>query len=275
MDTIPDFGFKELFTHVVGDMARALGERHGETARQKPIREHVASLLIMAMMPRDGTEAILAGHVAMFHGMITDAVHDSLLRAENGSVHTTRREAVALNKAFILNYDRLTEARKRLAEGRRDEPASGEPANVAPVPAAPNGPPPDETVPAETAGAETSEVEAARSETVKPGPASPETFQPGTPAAGIRMVTRSEIAGCEANPEAMAALNAADPERFARALGIKAPKPEYIAAAKAQMEWLNAQAGGKRPAVPGDEPAVGTANAGDRPASPARGPARE
>jgi hypothetical protein len=60
------------------------------------------------------------------------------------------------------------------------------------------------------------------------------------------------LAACGANPEAMAALDAADPIRFAKAMGIDNPRADYVAAARIEMAALNAQAGIKPPpAQPG------------------------
>jgi DNA-binding FadR family transcriptional regulator len=55
------------------------------------------------------------------------------------------------------------------------------------------------------------------------------------------------IAACRANPEAMAALDAGDPERFARAMGLDAPSDAYLAAAGAEGSVFDRRVVGGRP----------------------------
>ncbi len=55
MDTQSAFGFKELFTHIIGDMAKAVSERQDETKQQQFARSRAAVHIIMAMLPRDGS----------------------------------------------------------------------------------------------------------------------------------------------------------------------------------------------------------------------------
>ena len=56
MDTQPAFGFKELFAHVIGDMAKAICERNGETQQQQFLRSQAAAHMIMGFLPRDVIE---------------------------------------------------------------------------------------------------------------------------------------------------------------------------------------------------------------------------
>src|ERR1700722_11312813 len=122
MDTQPAFGFKELLAHVVGDMAKAVSERQGETRQQHHARSQAAVHMIMGFLPRDVIEAILAGRCVMFHEMMVDSVGDTM----RGEVDTTRRAArgniVAMDRAFGANLTRLERYRARPAEGSRDMP---------------------------------------------------------------------------------------------------------------------------------------------------------
>src|SRR3984957_19072390 len=122
MDTQPVFGFQELLTHVVGDMAKAVSERQGETRREHHARSEAAVHMIMGFLPRDVIEAILAGRCVMFHEMMTDSVRDTL----RGEVDSTRRAArgniVAMDKAVGANLTRLERYRARPREGSRDVP---------------------------------------------------------------------------------------------------------------------------------------------------------
>jgi hypothetical protein len=122
MRTQPEFGFKEHFSHIVGDMAKAVSERAGETKQQQLIRTQAAVLTIMSMLPRDAIEVMLAGHCLMFHELLTDSIHNTL----RGEVDTTRRATrsgiVAMSRAFGSNLQRLERYQGRPAEGRRDAP---------------------------------------------------------------------------------------------------------------------------------------------------------
>jgi hypothetical protein len=200
MDTQPAFGFRQLFSHVVGDMAKAVSERNGETKQQQLLRTQAAAYTIMGFLPRDVIEAMLAGHCVMLHELMTDSVRDTL-RGEVGTMRrATRSGIVAMDKAFGGNLTRLERYQTRPSDGSRDE--------AAPLPV---------EVPV-AAAAVMADVEA--------------------PAVAPRTNDNQEasaaaIAACRANPEAMAALEAGDPERFARAMGIDMPTEEYLAAAAA------------------------------------------
>jgi len=141
MNAAPEFGFKELFTHVVGDMAKAISERNGESKQQQFIRSQAAVHMIMGFLPRDVIEALLAGHCVMFHEVMTDSILTTLRGEPDATRARTRGNIVALNKVFFCNLDRLERYQSRPAEGRRDEPEapaavvqsaqSGEPSPVA------------------------------------------------------------------------------------------------------------------------------------------------
>jgi hypothetical protein len=231
MDAKPAFGFKELFTHIVGDMAKAICARNGEAEGQKFSRSEAAVHMIMAFLPRDVIEAMLAGHCVMIHELIVDGVRHTLL----GEIDTMRRASragiVALDKTFGNNLTRLERYQLRPAQGQRDAMpaevaaavAAQEPV-TAPVPQAAEAQAAGQTLPAavreefHAAGTQA----AARPARVAP----PLTPMPMSP-------TAAAIAACKNNPEAMAALDAGDPVRFARAMGLEQPGEAFLAAAAA------------------------------------------
>src|SRR5579863_8923655 len=121
MNQQPALGFQETLTQVVGEVARALADRAGESKQQEFGRLQVAINCIMAFLPRDSIEAMLAGHILLFHEMLVDTVGDSF----RGKVNEARppiRGVVALDRAFGQNFRRLLEYQKREDQGRRDEP---------------------------------------------------------------------------------------------------------------------------------------------------------
>ena len=196
-----EFGFKELFSQVIGDMAKAVCERTGETKQQQIARSSAAVHAIMGFLPRDVIEAMLAGHCLMFHELIVASVLDTLRGEPRATRRATRGTIVAMDKAFGNNLSPSGALPLRPSEGRRDvdeSQATESPpvtANPPPVPGPKHAAKADK--PAQTATAK----------------ASPEA-----------------IAACQANPEAMAALTAGDPDRFARALGVT-PGQDFLTAA--------------------------------------------
>jgi hypothetical protein len=209
MNAQPDFGFKELFSHVVGDMAKAICERNGETKEQGFTRSRAAVHMIMGFLPRDVIEAMLSGHCVMFHELMADSVRDTLRGEADTTRRATRNSIIAMDKAFGNNLTRLERYRLRPSEGRRDTAEDALTDVQAVVPThAPQG---------EAAAASESEA------------------SPAAPFAARDFIPSPEaIAACRANPEAMAALDRGDFERFARAMGIDQPSEAYLAAASAK-----------------------------------------
>jgi hypothetical protein len=197
MDPQPDFSFKQLFSHLIGDMAKAVSLRGDESQPLKLGRTQAAVHMIMGFLPRDTIEAMFAGHTVMFHELLVDAFRFALMGEADTARRGSRASIIAIDKAFRLNLDRLEHYRLRPADGRRDETAAplASPVQLTPEPPAAN-------------------------------PIVVETELPATPSAAA-------IAACHANPEAMAALEAGDPVRFARALGVAEPNEAFLAAAKA------------------------------------------
>ena len=123
METQPAFGLRELLTHVVGDIARALCQREGETPRQRYDRTQAAAHTVMAFTPRDAIEAMLAGHCVMFHEMIVDSVNTTMGGEETAKRRGTRSNIVAMDKAFGNNLERLERYQSRQAQGLADAKA--------------------------------------------------------------------------------------------------------------------------------------------------------
>ena len=116
-----DSSFQDLFTHVIGDMAKAIAERQGESEQQRAARVNAAIRMILSFFPRDAIEAMLAGHCAMFHELLTDCMGKTL----RGEMETLRRghaNLLGMNRAFLNTLDRLTRCQRRAAEGGRDAP---------------------------------------------------------------------------------------------------------------------------------------------------------
>jgi hypothetical protein len=115
MDPQPTFGIKELLTHVVADIAKAVGERSGESRQCNYDRTEAAARSIMAFQPRDVIEVMLAGNCMMFHEMIVDSVQATLRGEETATRRAARGNIVAMDKAFGNNLALLESYRTRQA----------------------------------------------------------------------------------------------------------------------------------------------------------------
>jgi len=219
MDLDSPLSFKETFAQVVGNMACAVSERFGESLEQRLLRAKVAAQTILGFTPRDGIEAMIAGHCVMFHEMLTDSVRDTL-RGETGPVRrATRANIVAMDNAFGKNLERLEHYQTRNPQGRPAERPAEPPIAR------------DESDIADRTARHT----AAR-EPDAPAPA---------PATDTPEPSSDEIADCLANSEAMLALNSGDPAGFARALGVE-PCKEFLAAAASDPAVFNRLLPGNR-----------------------------
>ncbi len=251
MDTQSAFGFKELFTCVVGEAAKAVSERGGENKERQRLRSQAAVHMIMAFRPRDVAEAMLAGHCVMFHELMVDSVRETLRGETDTMRRATRSTIIAMDRAFAGNLALLERYRARPSDGRRDGPNAGAADPVAES-VAPKGPPVEIQKAASPRPADVPAMPPSES-----GPALELPLPPG-----ITLdfsPSQQSIAACLANPEAMAALKAGDPAGFARALGIDTPTEDFLteAASPASVfaQWIpDAKAGGLSGGGPGAGP---------------------
>ncbi len=233
MDSRPAFGFNELFTHIIGDIAKAVCERNGETRDQQSARSQAAVHTIMGFLPRDVIEAMLAGHCLMFHELMLDSVRDTLRGEIDTMRRATRTNIVAMDKAFGNNLARLECYQNRPSEGRRDMP--DEQGAQTAIEARIAEQPPRATARPAAAASENSAVPSRLPPTeaikIPPQNAVGPSAPPLAGAAVGRTPSPEAIADCRANPAAMAALEAGDPEGFAHAMGIGQPGEAFLTAA--------------------------------------------
>ena len=113
MEAQPAYGLTALLTHVIGDMAQAVAERPGETRAQSVGRAQAAAQTILAFLPGDAIEAMLAGRCVMFHELIVDSVRTTLRGEPDAARRATRSNIVAMDRAFGDNLRRLAQYRAR------------------------------------------------------------------------------------------------------------------------------------------------------------------
>jgi hypothetical protein len=239
MASTPEFGFNELFASVIGEIAQAVCARSGETPQQQFARSQAAMQMIMGFLPRDVIEALLAGHCVMLHEAMLASVHDTLLGEADAMRRSTRGALIAMNKEFNGNLGHLERYQARPVLGRRAAPAMP-PAKVAAASTATTVPP---TASSQPCAAPDAPVPSAPTQAVPPPPTQPDTGSSAAQKALDCLVEHDPeatteyhpspamLAECQANPEAMAALAAGDPGRFAKALGIAIPAEAFLEAA--------------------------------------------
>jgi hypothetical protein len=221
MQAQPEFGFKQLLTHVIGDMARALSERSGEDKQHQATRTQSAVHTIMGFRPRDAIEAMLAGHCVMFHELMTDSTRGTLRGEMDNVRRATRSNIVAMDRSFNASLDRLERCQNRVSDGDRDVTVT-EPAQVRPeavqkpvVAKRAETPRPAQTRPIQTPAAE-------RSPAQDTPPRSPsirmeaiEAIRTEVAASALGFAPEARASYCLASPiAAQAALLAGDVGRF-------------------------------------------------------------
>jgi hypothetical protein len=120
METLPEFGFKELFTHLVADMAKAVCERAGEGRERQVARSQAAAHTVIGLKPRDMIEAMLAGHCMMFHELMVDSVRDALRGEPAAARRAARASILNMNKSFDNCLSRLEYYQTRPSHGHQD-----------------------------------------------------------------------------------------------------------------------------------------------------------
>jgi hypothetical protein len=116
MDTQPLSGPRQVLSHIISDMAQAVSQRRDEPLSRQLARAQVAAQTIMAFLPVDAIEAMIAGHCVMFHEMIVDSIQTTLRGEPEATRRATRSAIVAMDKAFGANLLRLEQYRARDAE---------------------------------------------------------------------------------------------------------------------------------------------------------------
>jgi hypothetical protein len=266
MDQQPAFTFQDLFAFVIGDMAKAIAERDGETREQQFARCQAGAHMILGFLPRDVIEAMLAGHCVMLHEVMTADVRTALRGDASKMPRGPRNNVIGLNKAFNDNLDRLEHYRQRPAEASHaahEAPAIATPGSASSSP--PETTEPQQPVPAAQGLNRAARRQAARAEmragatgsrtappptpvtsaaqTINPGKTSPDTAV----IAGLCSPSPAAGAAGNANPEAIAALRSGDPVGFARAMGIEDPCEAFLTAANTKGSPFDPSSSGPWP----------------------------
>jgi hypothetical protein len=228
METISPFSFEACCAPMVGDMAKVLSERNGETPGQQLARAQSAIRMIMGFLPRDVIETMLASHCVMFHELMVDCLHDGFRTEERTARRAELNGLIPLNKAFCGTLDHLKRSQKRPADRSRED-APGTPVAVQPAPR-PVADVVRQQRAAEPAGTSQAPAPAALDpmSARQPSPVDP---APVAPVPTIYRPTAEAIDRCHGKPAARGAFHAGDPVGLAQAMGIEQPSEASLAAA--------------------------------------------
>lgn len=126
MTTQPEFGFAQLITELLRGLADAAADRPAETDAQRFARHQTVIFSVMAFLPRDALETMVAGQCVMFDHLLRDATRD-LLRSEAEPVkRRIRSQVTALGRSFLKHLEEL-----RGLQARRGQQAAASPSTSA------------------------------------------------------------------------------------------------------------------------------------------------
>lgn len=133
MTTQPEFGFAQLITELLRGLADAAADRPAETDAQRFARHQTVIFSVMAFLPRDALETMVAGQCVMFDHLLRDATRD-LLRSEAEPVkRRIRSQVTALGRSFLKHLEEL-----RGLQARRGQQAAASPSGEAAAPPEPD-----------------------------------------------------------------------------------------------------------------------------------------
>jgi hypothetical protein len=130
MQAPSEFGFEQLITELLRGLADAIADRPGETEAQRFARHQTAIFSVMAFMPRDAMETMLAGQCVMFDHLMRDAARDLLRNEAEPVKRRIRTQLTGLGRSFL---NLLAEFRRLQSRAGQQTAAS---AHAKPVPPA-------------------------------------------------------------------------------------------------------------------------------------------
>jgi hypothetical protein len=127
MPTLLEFSVKDVVTHVIDDIAKAISEHQGEGKQNQSVRAGVATTMIQDFHPSDVVQVMLAGQCVMFHAVMTKSIRETIPGELETTRQATRSNIVAMNKTFHMNPDRLDRCQMQAAAGQPVAPDAAVP----------------------------------------------------------------------------------------------------------------------------------------------------
>jgi hypothetical protein len=148
--SVPPFGFDRLMTEMLRGFAETVADRSGETETQRYSRYQTAIFTVMAFLPRDALETMVAGQCLMLHHLSRDGTRDLLRGQPEMTRLRTRSQLIGIGRLFLKNLEQLIRLQARPIEQTAVVPRAGggTPPEGAAVPVtAPAGDPPEADAP--------------------------------------------------------------------------------------------------------------------------------
>lgn len=127
MPTLLEFSVKDVVTHVIDDIAKAISEHQGEGKQNQSVRAGVATTMIQDFHPSDVVQVMLAGQCVMFHAVMTKSIRETIPGELETTRQATRSNIVAINKTFHMNPDRLDRCQMQAAASQPVAPDAAVP----------------------------------------------------------------------------------------------------------------------------------------------------
>ena len=124
MQAQPAFGFEQLVTELLRGLADAVADRPGETEAQRFGRHQTAIFSVMAFLPRDALETMLAGQCVMFDHLLRDATRDLLRNDAAPSKLRIRSQLMALSRLFLKHLEQWRQLQARPAQQTAASPGA-------------------------------------------------------------------------------------------------------------------------------------------------------
>ena len=131
----PAYGYDDLLHDIVKGIATALGDRPDESAARNSARTAMIAHMVMAYLPRDGVETMLAGLCVSYHHLVLDAMREALIGQLDTIKPRTRGSIVSIGNLLLRTMKEFRVRQHEAAARERLAPYIPAPAARQPEPA--------------------------------------------------------------------------------------------------------------------------------------------
>jgi hypothetical protein len=132
------FSFEMLATEILRGIIETVAERPGDTEPRRYARHQTAVFSVMAFLPRDAMEIMLAGHCVMFNHLLADGTRDLLRGQAELTKLRARPQLNAMGNAFLKHLAQLIRLQQRPADQIALPPQTAKPQTATPDTPKPN-----------------------------------------------------------------------------------------------------------------------------------------
>jgi hypothetical protein len=116
MPATASFTFENLATEILRGIIETVAERHGDTEAQRFSRHQTTVFSVMAFLPRDALEMMLAGQCVLFDHLLADGARDLLRGQEELIKLRVRPQLTAIGNMFLKHLAQLIRLQARPAD---------------------------------------------------------------------------------------------------------------------------------------------------------------